>query len=103
MHSHREKTMSQKVVPLLVDEAWPKAHPGVLVADIRWSPKGLPGIEKYRQGHIPGAVYVDLESDLSAEHRKGPAGRHPLPEAGHVARLLARLGIAPDTQVVAYD
>ena len=60
------------------------------------------GLELYRQGHVPGAHYLDLERDLS-----GPAsehgGRHPLPQASSLARRLAELGVGPDTQVVAYD
>lgn len=75
----------------------------LVVVDCRFSladPKE--GIHLYRQGHIPGAHYLDLNTDLA-----GPpgahGGRHPLPDAGVFARRLASLGIGPDTDVVAYD
>lgn len=60
------------------------------------------GRRLYLQGHIPGAHFLDLNRDLS-----GPAGkhggRHPLPEPGEMAARLARYGVGPDTEVVAYD
>lgn len=56
----------------------------------------------YQQGHIPGAHYLDLNKDLS-----GPVGvhggRHPLPDASVFAGTLARCGVGPGTEVVAYD
>lgn len=56
----------------------------------------------YERGHIPGAVFLDLERDLSAP--RGPhGGRHPLPAPGAVAATLAARGIGLDTPVVAYD
>jgi len=60
------------------------------------------GEQAYRQGHIPGAVYLHLERDLS-----GPvtatSGRHPLPDPRILAARLGRAGIASDDQVVVYD
>lgn len=56
----------------------------------------------YEEAHIPGAVYLDLERDLSApasEH----GGRHPLPDAAELAARLSRAGIGNGTRVVAYD
>ncbi len=57
----------------------------------------------YRAAHIPGAVYAHLDRDLSAPVVPGRSGRHPLPEAATLAATFGRLGIGPDTQVVAYD
>jgi len=60
------------------------------------------GRDLYRQGHVPGAHYLDLNRDLSGpvgEH----GGRHPLPEPPLFAARLAGLGIGPGTDVVAYD
>ncbi|WP_345954809.1 sulfurtransferase [Mucilaginibacter sp. PAMB04168] len=59
--------------------------------------------ERYKQGHLEGAVYVDLE-DL-AVHPENPAygGRHPLPGVEDFARLLGSLGITEQTHVVIYD
>ncbi len=57
----------------------------------------------YVQGHIPGAVYADLDHDLSAPIIKGVTGRHPLPSVEQAVAACAALGIGNDTQVVAYD
>jgi len=57
---------------------------------------------QYETAHIPGAVYVDLDRDLSAE-KTGTNGRHPLPDPNEFARTLGRLGIDAHLQVVAYD
>lgn len=60
------------------------------------------GRRDYAQGHIPGAVYADLNRDLS-DLSKPDLGRHPLPEAQAFSSVLARWGWAPGTRVVAYD
>jgi thiosulfate/3-mercaptopyruvate sulfurtransferase len=60
------------------------------------------GRHAYLEGHIPGARYADLNTDLSAPI-SATSGRHPLPARGNFARMLARLGIGTDTQVIAYD
>jgi thiosulfate/3-mercaptopyruvate sulfurtransferase len=58
----------------------------------------------YRRGHLPGALFVDLEHDLSAPQRDAArGGRHPLPEPEHFAAQLGRWGITPQSHVVAYD
>ncbi|MCY0875773.1 MAG: sulfurtransferase [Firmicutes bacterium] len=60
------------------------------------------GKRSYVQGHIPSALYADLENDLSGP--KGEVGgRHPLPSAEAFAAFLSRLGVGPETLVVAYD
>lgn len=60
------------------------------------------GRKAWLDAHIPGAVYADLETDLS-----GPVtpatGRHPLPEVDHAVAAFSRLGVDSDTRVVAYD
>ncbi|MFN2546777.1 MAG: sulfurtransferase [Myxococcales bacterium] len=86
--------------PLLVDVKWLSQHPHVRIADLRWSFKGPPARKMYEGGHIPGAVFVDLDVDLAAH--PGP-GRHPFPSEEQFARLLSRLGIAEETHVVVYD
>jgi thiosulfate/3-mercaptopyruvate sulfurtransferase len=60
------------------------------------------GETQYREGHIPGALFVHLDRDLSAR-KSGTNGRHPLPSPETAAVLFGRLGIAEGKQVVAYD
>src|SRR5438552_2704872 len=64
--------------------------------DERW------GEQEYTASHIPGAVYADLNRDLSGP-RTGTNGRHPLPDPQVLAQTFGRLGIASAVQVVAYD
>lgn len=77
------------------------AHDVLRLADVRWY-LGEPGrgAAAFAAGHLPGAFYVDLESDLSAA--EGP-GRHPLPDWDVFARRMEQLGIGDDSVVVAYD
>ena len=69
--------------------------------DCRWE-LGTPerGRELYLAGHIPGASFLDVDSDLSAE--PGPGGRHPLPAARDFAAAASRAGIGYGVFVVAY-
>ena len=69
--------------------------------DCRWElgRRGA-GRELYLAGHVPGASYLDVESDLSGT--PGPAGRHPLPEAGAFAAAASRAGIGAGVFVVGY-
>jgi thiosulfate/3-mercaptopyruvate sulfurtransferase len=61
------------------------------------------GRREYAEAHVPGAVFADLDGDLSAPHVPGVSGRHPLPAKDEFVRTLRRLGITNRTQVVAYD
>ncbi len=84
----------------LVTADWLQAHAGsVVLADVRWSIPTGPKRQDYEAGHIPGAVFVDLDADLSEE--PGPRGRHPLPSPEDFATARARLGLVEP--VVAYD
>lgn len=86
----------------LVDADWLAAHlDTVVVCDTRWYLDGRSGRASYDAGHIPGARFVDLDTDLSAP--AGPNGRHPLPSPDSFADAMSRLGIADDSLVVAYD
>jgi thiosulfate/3-mercaptopyruvate sulfurtransferase len=79
------------------------AAPGLRILDCRSSLLDkAQGERDYAQAHLPGAVYAHLERDLSNMHRQD-AGRHPWPDAAAFTATLGRWGIAPDTQVVAYD
>jgi thiosulfate/3-mercaptopyruvate sulfurtransferase len=75
--------------PLLIDTSFDLADTGA-------------GERSYREGHLPGAHYLHLDRDLCAP-RTGTNGRHPLPAREAFAATAGRLGITPDTPVVAYD
>jgi thiosulfate/3-mercaptopyruvate sulfurtransferase len=60
------------------------------------------GEQDYLDAHIPGAAYAHLDRDLSGT-KTGTNGRHPLPTIDEMAARFGALGIAPGTQVVAYD
>ncbi len=75
--------------------------PDLRVADVRWSLAApAAGRAAYSEAHLPGAVFVDLETVLTTPI--GP-GRHPLPDPGRFAAALGALGIGRDHLVVAYD
>ncbi len=74
----------------------------VVVVDCRWSLDGSQGHVQYLDGHVPGAVFLDLDVDLAAPASRD-GGRHPLPEADAFAAAMSGAGIGDDTTVVAYD
>lgn len=88
-----------------VTAQWLAAQPtdNVVILDCRFRLGNKEwGRDQYREGHVPGAIYADLEQDLSgplAAH----GGRHPLPQPGDFASFAARIGVGPETHVVAYD
>ena len=73
----------------------------LVLLDVRWRLGGPPGIDSYRAGHLPGAVYVDLDADLAGP--PGGCGRHPLPPAASFEAAMQRAGLRPGGLVVAYD
>jgi thiosulfate/3-mercaptopyruvate sulfurtransferase len=90
------------IAPVVAPE-WLHAHRGsVVVADVRWYLDGRSGRAAYDAGHLPGAVFVDLDRWLAAHGSPG-AGRHPLPGPEVFAEGMAQLGIGDDDTVVAYD
>lgn len=74
----------------------------VVLADARMYLDGRNAEAEYLQGHLPGAVFVDVGADL-AEHGRPEGGRHPLPTPEHFAAAMSRAGIGDSTTVVAYD
>jgi len=91
------------VIDPVVDISWLTAHrDGVVVADVRWYLDGRSGRDAYAAGHLPGAVFVDVDAVLAGPPSPA-AGRHPLPEPEAFATGLAALGIAADDVTVAYD
>jgi len=75
--------------------------PAPVLLDVRWRLGGPPGIDSYRQGHLPGAVFIDLDRDLSGP--AGPAGRHPLPDPVAFQAAMRAAGVSRDRPVVVYD
>jgi thiosulfate/3-mercaptopyruvate sulfurtransferase len=69
--------------------------------DIRWRLGGPPGIESYRAGHLPGAVYVDLDTQLAGP--PGAGGRHPLPATADFEAAMRDAGVQAGRDVVVYD
>lgn len=82
----------------------PVPEPGRLVIwDVRWSATDpTQNHEAYRQGHIPGAVYVSMTSHL-AGHGAPAAGRHPLPDPAKFTESVRMLGLNDEDTVVVYD
>lgn len=75
-----------------------------LVVDLRWY-LGRPGEGRaaYDAGHIPGAIFLDLDEDLADPNGFGSPGRHPLPSPTAFARRMAAAGIGDGARVVGYD
>jgi thiosulfate/3-mercaptopyruvate sulfurtransferase len=96
----------QDVLGPLVDRAWLERHAAgaapPVVVDVRWYLDGRSGRAAYEAGHVPGAVFVDLETVLAAPAERG-GGRHPLPDPRRFAEGLAAAGIGDASVVVAYD
>jgi thiosulfate/3-mercaptopyruvate sulfurtransferase len=74
----------------------------VSILDVRWRLDEPDGRAAYVEGHIPGAVYVSLEDELS-DHTVTGRGRHPLPSGRSLQAAARAWGIQQDTPVVAYD
>jgi thiosulfate/3-mercaptopyruvate sulfurtransferase len=91
------------VIDPVVDAAWVAEHRAeVVLADVRWYLDGRSGRAAYDAGHLPGAVFVELEAWLAGVPSPA-AGRHPLPDPAVFARGMAGLGIGDADTVVAYD
>ena len=87
----------------LVGGTWLEANlERVVVADVRWYLDGRSGRAAYEKGHIPGAVFVDLDEALSGPPGSA-GGRHPLPHPEHFAAALGAAGIGDGGAVVVYD
>jgi thiosulfate/3-mercaptopyruvate sulfurtransferase len=75
-----------------------------VVVDLRWY-LGRPGAghAAYLEGHLPGAIFLDLDADLADPNGLGAPGRHPLPDPAQFATRMAQAGIGDGTRVVGYD
>ena len=88
--------------PLISPKQLESQFDSVVTCDIRWDltdPKK--GRATYKAGHLPGAVFVDLDTDLAGP--PGIGGRHPLPDHRRFSETLGRLGISSNSHVVVYD
>ena len=86
----------------LVDAGWLRDHlhdPDLRVIDFRWYLQGRSGRDEYLRGHIPGAVFVDLDA-VTGRHG---GGRHPLPDREQFEREMRAAGVSATTLVVVYD
>jgi thiosulfate/3-mercaptopyruvate sulfurtransferase len=86
-------------VPALAGQLAAATNPTLL--DVRWRLGGPAGRELYEAGHIPGAVFVDLDRDLAAA--PGPGGRHPLPATADFEAAMRLAGVSDGRPVVVYD
>ncbi|MFD3717648.1 sulfurtransferase [Streptomyces sp. NPDC058674] len=75
-------------------------RPPVLL-DVRWQLGGPDQRPAYEAGHLPGAVYIDLDRELAGP--AGSGGRHPLPDPEAFGAVMRRAGVTADTPVVVYD
>jgi len=84
------------------DLAARQGDPSLVLLDVRWRLDRPDGRPDFQAGHIPGAVFVDLETELAAP--PSPAdGRHPLPDPADLQAAARRWGIGAGDTVVAYD
>lgn len=72
-----------------------------MLLDVRWRLGGPHGRPDYEAGHLPGAVFVDLDSELAAP--AGDSGRHPLPDPAVFEAAMRRAGVSGSRPVVVYD
>ena len=89
------------VTPGELQDLMASRHP-VTVLDVRWSLAEPNGESAYRRGHLPGAVYVSLDDELS-DHRVAGRGRHPLPSGSAVQTAARRWGLRTGVPTVVYD
>jgi thiosulfate/3-mercaptopyruvate sulfurtransferase len=76
----------------------------VSVLDVRYRMGGPTGAAEYTRGHVPGAAYVDLDTDLAGPVRPdGSGGRHPLPDPAVFEAAMRRAGVRQGLPVVVYD
>ncbi|MET0740663.1 MAG: sulfurtransferase [Candidatus Nanopelagicales bacterium] len=77
------------------------AQDNLVLLDVRWRLQGPPGRESYAAGHLPRAVFVDLDAVLAGP--AGDGGRHPLPDPADFEAAMRHAGVRSTSRVVAYD
>jgi thiosulfate/3-mercaptopyruvate sulfurtransferase len=89
----------------LVSADWLSEHldnPDVRVIDFRWYLLNRNGNDEYARGHLPGAVFLDLEA-VTGKQDSNARGRHPLPSAAQFESEMRKAGEKESTKVVVYD
>lgn len=83
---------------------WLEGSAPTVIVDLRWY-LGRPGDghRAYLEGHLPGAIFLDLDEDLADLHGFGAPGRHPLPDPAAFVTRMAKAGIGDGMHVVGYD
>ncbi len=87
--------------PLISASSLLSASSRPVLIDVTWNLAGPPGRDAYDAGHLPGAHFVDLDTELAGP--PGDGGRHPLPSASIVEAALRRAGVSQDSAIVVYD
>jgi thiosulfate/3-mercaptopyruvate sulfurtransferase len=93
--------MSTAPLGPLVSAEWLHDHlgePDLRVIDFRWYLSGRKGVDEYLEGHIPGAVFVELDAVTGEGY-----GRHPLPSLAEFEEAMRSAGVGEATRVVVYD
>src|SRR5688572_21951942 len=86
---------------LIVPEELIETLEAFTVLDVRWQLGRDDGREQHAAGHVPGAAYVALETDLADPPGRG--GRHPLPDPERFGAAMRRCGVSAGRPVVVYD
>src|SRR5690606_3012870 len=101
--AHRRRERMVSAVLIGVEELREAlARKRVRLLDVRWALDDPDGPQHYLSGHIPGAVFVDLETELAAPPSPA-AGRYPLPKAAVLERCARSWGVCQGDSVVVYD
>jgi thiosulfate/3-mercaptopyruvate sulfurtransferase len=87
----------------VVDATYVTTHPEAVLVDVRWYLDGRDGRAAYEAGHLPGAVWVDLDRQLATHDAPATDGRHPLPTPDAFAAAMSSIGVGDASTVVAYD
>tara|TARA_Y100000992_G_C21256929_1_gene489042 strand:- start:916 stop:1767 length:852 start_codon:yes stop_codon:yes gene_type:complete len=94
--SYKTIISAENLIKSLQDE-------NTLVFDCRCDIKDTTyGIQAYTEGHIPGSIYVNVDTDLASE-KTPSSGRHPLPDADALSEKLSQWGLSSEKQAVIYD
>jgi thiosulfate/3-mercaptopyruvate sulfurtransferase len=88
--------------PVIGVDELAELDPVPVLADVRWYLDARDGRAAFEAGHLPGAVFVDLDRWLSGQP-SAAAGRHPLPDPAVFAEGMRSLGVSEGRSVVAYD